>query len=33
MKKHFWVILIGIVILSRFVLPNKKVSASWWNET
>ena len=29
----FFFLLIGVVILSRFVLPNKKVSASWWNET
>ncbi|MDD4410225.1 MAG: DUF2341 domain-containing protein [Candidatus Shapirobacteria bacterium] len=26
-------LLIGVVILSRFVLPSKKVSASWWNDS
>ena len=29
----FFFLLIGVVVLSRFVLPNKKVSASWWNES
>ena len=29
----FFFLLIGIVILSRFVLPNKKVSANWWNDS
>ena len=29
----FFFLLIAVVILSRFVLPNKKVSASWWNDS
>ncbi|MDD4785473.1 MAG: DUF2341 domain-containing protein, partial [Candidatus Shapirobacteria bacterium] len=29
----FFFLLIGVVVLSRFILPHKTVSASWWNES
>ena len=29
----FFFLLISIVVLARFVLPNNKVKAAWWNET
>jgi len=28
----FFFLLIGVVVLSKFVFPNQKVSAAWWND-